>query len=95
MAFFVSMKHFNIRIAGKVQGVFFRANTKTQADQLGVVGFVRNEPDGSVYVEVEGNDESLQRFIKWCYHGPKFAEVVQCDISEADVKHFTEFVIHR
>jgi acylphosphatase len=48
------MKHINIKITGKVQGVFFRASTKAVADQIGVKGFVKNEKDGSVYVEAEG-----------------------------------------
>jgi len=48
------MKHLNITVKGVVQGVFFRASTKDQADQLGICGLVRNEQDGSVYVEAEG-----------------------------------------
>jgi len=56
------MRHLNIRVSGKVQGVFFRASTKEQADQLGVKGFVRNEPNGDVYIEVEGDEEKLKIF---------------------------------
>jgi acylphosphatase len=49
-------KHFNIRISGRVQGVFFRASTKAKAEELGISGFVQNEPDGSVYIEAEGEE---------------------------------------
>jgi acylphosphatase len=48
------MNHVSIRISGKVQGVFFRASTKGKAEQYGINGFVRNEKDGSVYIEAEG-----------------------------------------
>jgi acylphosphatase len=56
-------KRFSIRVNGRVQGVFFRASTKEVADQLGVRGFVRNEPDGKVYIEAEADEEALKRFV--------------------------------
>ena len=55
------MKHYNIRIFGIVQGVYFRASTKMEADRLGVNGFVQNEMDGSVYIEAEGSAEQLKQ----------------------------------
>ena len=48
------IKHFDITVQGKVQGVWFRDSTMKEAKRLGINGFVRNEPDGSVYVEAEG-----------------------------------------
>ncbi|NJM26572.1 MAG: acylphosphatase [Bacteroidia bacterium] len=62
--------HFNIRVSGLVQGVFFRASTKERAVQHGLTGFVRNEADGAVYVEVEGDSDNVRSFIDWCRHGP-------------------------
>jgi acylphosphatase len=56
------MKHWNIKVTGKVQGVFFRASTKAVADQLGVKGFVKNLSDGSVYIEAEGDEFALEYF---------------------------------
>ena len=50
----LSMKHFNITISDLVQGVYYRASTKKQATQLGITGFVRNQPDGNVDLEAEG-----------------------------------------
>ena len=88
-------KHFAIKISGLVQGVFFRASTKDKALSLRLFGFVRNEPDGSVYVEAEGEEEDLKAFIKWCHHGPARAQVDKCDVREGAVKDFSRFVIDR
>ena len=76
------MKHLNIKIHGQVQGVFFRATAKEKADTLGIKIFARNEPDGSVYIEAEGEKEKLDEFIKWCYQGPSFARVEKVEVSE-------------
>jgi acylphosphatase len=89
------MKHIAIRVSGKVQGVFFRANTKTQADNFGLKGFVRNEPDGSVYIEAEGDEKSLDKFVQWCNKGPSFANVDACEVDEGELKNFSDFVIQR
>lgn len=89
------MKHLNINIRGKVQGVFFRASTQEKADELGLTGFVRNESDGSVYVEAEGSEESLKLFAEWCHHGPRFARVEEVMITEGEVKNFHQFVVLR
>ena len=88
-------KHFNIRISGVVQGVFFRASTKEKADALKITGLVRNEPEGSVYVEAEGEDEDLDTFVRWCRHGPPRAKVQKCDVREEGLKDFARFVIER
>lgn len=88
-------KHFSIRISGLVQGVWFRASTKEKADTLGITGLVRNEPDGSVYVEAEGEEEALRRFIEWCRRGPAHARVEKCDLREGALKTFQGFVIKR
>jgi len=69
------MKHLNIKIFGRVQGVFFRANAAKKADELGITGFARNEPDGSLYIEAEGEEENLKKFLSWCQKGPPFARV--------------------
>ncbi len=89
------MKHVSIQVSGKVQGVFFRASTKDVAEELGITGFVRNESDGSVYIEAEGEDEKLKKFEEWCHHGPKHALVNQVRLKEGSVKGFTKFDIRR
>ena len=91
----VMKKHFDIRISGTVQGVFFRASTKEKADALNIDGMVRNDPDGSVYIEAEGDEENLKAFIQWCQQGPRRASVQRFDLREGVVKDFVGFVIER
>ncbi len=69
------MKNFKINIIGKVQGVWFRANTKKIADKLELHGFIRNEIDETVYIEVSGDDIKIAEFILWLQDGPELAEV--------------------
>lgn len=87
------MKHWNMVVKGKVQGVFYRASTKAVADQLGVKGFVLNREDGSVYIEAEGNQFSLDSFKDWCEEGPEKAEVEHVEIEEASLKEFKNFEV--
>lgn len=63
-------------ISGRVQGVGFRFSTKQAADELGVKGIVRNEPDGTVYVEAIGGRDAMDRFIEALRKGPSPAAVV-------------------
>lgn len=88
-------KNLSIRIRGLVQGVFFRASTKKKADEFNIKGLVRNQRDGSVYVEAEGEDMDLVRFVEWCRNGPPSAEVEEFEISEGSLKGFNAFVIDR
>lgn len=89
------MKHFNIRVSGKVQGVFFRASAKEKAQGLNLKGFVRNDQDGSVYIEAEGEAEKLNLFMVWCGKGPASARVDHCQVNEAPLKDFKNFAIQR
>ncbi len=88
-------KHFAIKISGVVQGVYFRASARERADALKITGFVRNEPDGSVYVEAEGDESNLDAFIQWCHQGPAHAVVEKCEVQSATVKVFSSFTIQR
>ena len=88
-------KHFNITVQGLVQGVFFRASTKERAESLKISGLVRNNPDGSVYIEAEGEEDALNEFIQWCHHGPARAVVDRCELREAQLKDFDGFRIER
>jgi len=87
------MKHINIKVTGKVQGVFFRASTKAVADQMGVKGFVKNEKDGSVYVEAEGEATILEMFVDWCKEGPEKAKVEQVEITDGEIKDYRNFEV--
>ena len=90
------MKHWNITVRGKVQGVYFRLTTKAVADQLGVKGFVRNQDDGSVYIEAEGDDFALDSFLEFCQEGPDRAEVedISC-IAVDEIKGFQNFEVRK
>ena len=87
------MKHLNIVVEGKVQGVYFRANTKRVAEELGVKGFVKNQPDGTVYIEAEADQHTLNKFLEWVKVGPPAAKVTNVSIQEAELKNFEKFVI--
>lgn len=87
------MKHLNIKITGKVQGVGFRETSKIIADQMGVKGFVRNEKDGSVYMEIEGSDILIEEMLAWCNEGPDRAIVENVEILEAEIKGCKNFEV--
>jgi acylphosphatase len=89
------MKHVTIRVSGKVQGVFFRASTEKEAQKLKLSGIVRNELDGSVYIEAEGNETAIEQLIVWCRKGPERARVDKCEVTEGQPKGYTEFRIER
>jgi len=88
-------RHYNIIVSGRVQGVFYRASTKQMADILGVKGFVLNLSDGTVYIEAEGEEEVLVKFIQWCHHGPDRAEVSHVSVHEAPLLGFEMFESRR
>ena len=87
------MKHLNITVKGKVQGVYYRASTKAVADQLGIRGSVKNEPDGSVFIEAEGEPTLLDMFLDWCKEGPQDAEVSSVETNEGELKNYRNFEV--
>ncbi|WP_132534136.1 acylphosphatase [Pedobacter psychrotolerans] len=87
------MKHIDIKVSGKVQGVFFRASTKAVADQMGIKGFVKNEKDGSVYIEAEAEQFILDAFIDWCKEGPDKSVVENVEVSDGALKDFRNFEV--
>jgi len=89
------MIHITIRVSGKVQGVNFRFYAKKKADDLGLAGFVKNEADGSVYIEAEGPFEQVDKFVAWCKEGPARASVQNVMTEEHEVKNFIGFEIRR
>ena len=88
-------KHAEINVYGKVQGVRYRWSAREIAEQLGLVGYVKNMPDGSVFIEAEGEGESLDEFIDWCQIGPILADVEQVRVNfSQQLKGFHEFESH-
>ena len=87
------IKHLDITVSGKVQGVFFRLSTKAVADQLGVKGITCNMPDGTVYIEAEGDSFALESFLEWCREGPDKAEVENVSLQEGELKNYRNFEV--
>lgn len=83
-----------IRVYGKVQGVFFRQSAKEQAKRLGITGFARNEPDGTVYIEAEGSEETLKEFRQWCTEGSRAADVQDVEADTDEPKHYEDFTTY-
>lgn len=75
-------KRVHIIVSGRVQGVFFRAETQGQALRLHLKGWVRNTPDGRVEIVIEGNEDDAERMIAWCHKGPRLANVQGVDYHE-------------
>ncbi len=81
-------------ISGRVQGVFFRANTKEVADKLGIKGYVRNTGDSCVEVIAIGDEDDVKEFIEFCKKGPSIARVDDVKIDHPDsVEEFNGFEI--
>jgi acylphosphatase len=77
-----------------VQGVGFRYSAEHEARKLNLVGFVHNEPDGSVYLEVEGEEETLKKFLEWCRKGSWLAKVERVEEEwREELTNFREFRI--
>lgn len=76
----------HIFVSGKVQGVFFRQNTKRQAQSRGVSGWVSNLPDGRVEAVFEGEKDAVNAVVDYCRHGPSFAKVEHVDVTVEDFK---------
>ncbi len=89
------MKHLDIIISGRVQGVFFRATSKAVADQVGVKGIVRNCPDGTVAIEAEGDDFSLDIFLEFCHKGSDRSAVEKVEVKEGEIKNYRNFEVIR
>jgi acylphosphatase len=80
-----------IRVFGHVQGVFFRRSVQEEALRLGLSGFARNEPDGSVTIEVEGDPHGIDALIAWSHHGPPAARVDRVIVEQAEPKGDSRF----
>ncbi|KKR50162.1 MAG: Acylphosphatase [Candidatus Curtissbacteria bacterium GW2011_GWA1_40_16] len=84
----------HIKINGQVQGVFFRRSAKIKADELGIVGWVKNCDDGSVEVMAQAEKKQVDQFIKWCKKGPPFAEVESVGVDFRPDENFPDFSVH-
>jgi acylphosphatase len=83
----------DVTVTGRVQGVSFRAYAVQEADRVGVAGWVRNEPDGSVAAHVEGESDAVDAFVRWVHEGPRPARVDRVDERPAADTGATSFRI--
>ena len=65
----------HVFVSGRVQGVYFREETRRLARSLGATGWVRNRADGRVEAVFEGDEARVRRLIDWCHSGPSHARV--------------------
>ena len=72
-----------VRVSGRVQGVGFRWSAQTEAEGLGVLGWVRNRPDGGVEAHVQGSADAVERMLAWMRRGPVGARVDEVEIADA------------
>ncbi len=77
------MRTQHLLIHGRVQGVWFRESMRSEAERLGVTGWVRNAPDGSVEAVVQGPDTAVDALIAWARIGPPQARVDRIDLVDA------------
>jgi acylphosphatase len=86
-------KAVSVKVTGRVQGVAFRWYAVQEAEQLGVRGWIRNEPDESVVGHFEGPERAVDALVDWCRHGPSYASVSHVAVTEARPTGTKEFGI--
>ena len=87
------IKHYDITITGKVQNVGFRFYAQKTAHELEVTGFVKNLKNGSVYIQAEGEEESLKAMVEWCHKGPPWASIETVTVEESSVLNMRGFLV--
>jgi acylphosphatase len=85
----------DVSVSGRVQGVFFRGWTQEQAERLGVKGWVRNCPDGSVEAHLEGEEGNVNWLVDLIGDGPASARVANVRVREAQVEGLESFELRR
>ena len=86
-------KRAEIRVKGRVQGVFYRKSTKEEAVRLGLKGFVKNNQDGTVSITAEGESRAVNLLMDWCRSGPPAARVDAMDVTFKQPQGYVEFMI--
>lgn len=89
----MNIHHVNITITGDVQGVGFRFSARNAAMSYNVKGFVKNNFDGTVYIEAEAEQTTLDKFIAWCYEGPSHARIKDVMVTNGTIKNYSTFDI--
>lgn len=88
-------KSIRLYITGTVQGIFYRAFVKENAEKLNLKGFVRNLEDGKVEIFLEGDNENVDKMIELCKQGPKHSQIKNVELKEEKFQDFKQFkVLH-
>ena len=86
-------KAINVHIRGHVQGVFYRSKARELAQDLELRGWIKNEIDGSVRAHLQGDPQTIDKWLQWAQSGPELANVSQIETSEADFEKLSSFEI--
>lgn len=89
----MSQSAVHLKVEGRVQGVYYRANTLKVAKDLGLTGWVRNCDDGSVEIHAEGERDKLEKLIEWCRQGPVMANVKHLEVNWTSPEGLTSFEV--
>jgi acylphosphatase len=89
------LQTFSIIVTGKVQGVYYRQSAKEKALELGLTGFVKNQPDGSVFIQASGTAGQLNQLVAWCRQGPARAQVISVQVEHIEPRAFIGFTVER
>jgi acylphosphatase len=84
---------YKIVVTGRVQGVGFRQSCLREARYLGISGYVKNLPDGSVYIEAEGTPGTVSLLVDWCRHGPVFGSTEDISVEIGKPVNHKLFII--
>lgn len=84
-----------VLVSGEVQGVYYRANTREQATERGVDGWVRNLRDGRVEAVFEGDEEAVEAMVEWCHEGSPAARVDDVEVEYGDPDGVDGFRVRR
>jgi len=85
------VKRSKITLHGKVQGVFFREFAKQNANKLGIVGYAKNNKDGTMEIVAQGEERKLDEFVRLCKKGPIFAKVESANVNNEDISDIEEY----
>jgi len=86
-------KSVRVYVEGSVQGIFFRAFVKENAERHNVKGFVRNLEDGRIEIFLEGNNDDIDKMIELCKIGPKHSDIRNVEVKEEKFQDFKTFKI--
>jgi len=89
----ISKLNIQITVFGRVHGVGYRYSALHKARELSITGFVKNQYDGTVFIEAEGQEENLDQFILWCQQGPSFARVEKLSKTIGTLKGYSSFSV--